>query len=195
MAAVPPVAPLTFLETVFRLTAGFEQCILLTDPQPLLVMQPRLTQLSIKQELMMFVSRQDALAEDLPPSVPICSVLGADEVGPLIAVETPLSRLILDLFRTHPPCPTAFCLRDSAPLPYTSRCRAVHGWSRPEMTCWSRVGVLPRSSAIVLVGLHESFTIRTCATLVPRKGPSPATTQATHPHRVPLLETPLDCHG
>ena len=90
----------------------------------------------------MFVSRQDALAEDLPQSVPICSVLGADEVGPLIAVETPLSRLILDLFRTHPALPNRLLPAGFSPATIYQPLPAVLGWSRPEMTCWSRVRAL-----------------------------------------------------
>jgi hypothetical protein len=98
----PPVAPLVSPETVFRLVAGFEQCIVLTDPAGAAAYAAYLTQLPMLSGLMIFGLRTDAPAPALPPSVPTCSVLGADEVGPLIAVETPLSRLIFDLCRTHP---------------------------------------------------------------------------------------------
>jgi hypothetical protein len=103
--AAPSMAPLTPPETVFRLSVGFDQCIVLTSPAGAPNHAACLTQLPIKSGLMIFGPRPDALAADLPPSVPTCSVLGADEVGPLIAVETPLSRLILDLCRTHPSLP------------------------------------------------------------------------------------------
>jgi hypothetical protein len=53
----------------------------------------------------MFGPRPDASFAAVSPDIPTCSVLGADEVGPLIAVETPLSRLLLDLCRTHPSLP------------------------------------------------------------------------------------------
>jgi hypothetical protein len=112
--ARPAPAP-TARETIIRLSTGFEQCIVLADSAGAATHAASMTQLAMRSGLVIFGPRPDAVSAALPPSVPIYSVLGADEVGPLIAAETPLSRLLLDLCRTHPSLPNRL-QQDAFPL-------------------------------------------------------------------------------
>jgi hypothetical protein len=116
-AAAPPAAPRTALQTILRHAVGCEQMILLTDPAGATTHAAALGQLSIRSGLVVFGSCPDGLLAALPSRIPSCSVLGADEVGPLIASETPLSRLLLTLCRANRALSECL-LPDASPLAF-----------------------------------------------------------------------------
>jgi hypothetical protein len=85
-----------------RLTAGFEQCVLLADPTRAITQGPWLAEYRGQRGWLSFGLLPASVGTDVRQEVAAWSVLGADEVGPLIAVETPLSRLVSSACRNKP---------------------------------------------------------------------------------------------
>ena len=81
--------------SVQRLASGFEQCVVLADPTSVVLQALWLADRKGLSGLVSFGPLPDGVLAGLGQEIPACSVLGADEVGPLIAMETPLSRTVL----------------------------------------------------------------------------------------------------
>jgi hypothetical protein len=113
----PQAAPQATLQTAIRHAVGCEQAILLADPAGARTHAAALGQLSIRTGLMVFGPCPDSPSTAQSSQVQTCSVLGADEVGPLIASETSLSRLLLSLCRTNPALSECL-LPDTCPLAF-----------------------------------------------------------------------------
>ncbi len=76
-----------------RLADAFQQCIVLTRPGDVAERVDWLASQQVRSGIVCFGPPVSGFAAGAAGDVAVCSVLGADEVGPLIAAETPLSRL------------------------------------------------------------------------------------------------------
>ena len=85
-----------------RLAVGFEQCVVLAEPTSAILQALWLANHKGRSGLVSFGPLPADVVAGLGREFPTCSVLGADEVGPLIAVETPLSRTVLNACRVDP---------------------------------------------------------------------------------------------
>jgi hypothetical protein len=85
-----------------HLGKGFEQCIVMATPASAVVQALWLANCKGRTGLVSLGPLPTGVAAALPREIRVCSVLGADEVAPLIALQTPLARMVLDVCRTDP---------------------------------------------------------------------------------------------
>jgi hypothetical protein len=88
-----------------RLAKDFEQCIVLATPTSAVVQALWLADCKGRTGLISLGPLPTAVSAALPREMRACSALGADEVTPLIAVETSLARAVADACRNDP----SFC--------------------------------------------------------------------------------------
>ncbi len=86
-------------ESALRAANGFDQCVVLADPARAVEQAAWLGQWKGRAGIVVFGPLAAGATAGFSQQIRVCSVRGADEVGPLIAAETPLSRMVLDACR------------------------------------------------------------------------------------------------
>lgn len=87
---------------IHRLVSQFDQCVLLCQPQDSLRLARQLMETCGRIGVVAFGSISSADRAAMPPGATVCSAWGADEVGPLIALETPLTRMLGEACQSNP---------------------------------------------------------------------------------------------